>query len=672
MNRKDKQTLDVLKKEFASLAENAKIPEKLSKQNVVGLIENNNSDFSDKTGLIIDLNNAKNTKKAKTYSAIRRTAGVAAMLFITIVCIVFLNSSSRVTIIESDPVSNKYNADNMVKYASSYEEVEKAVQEILNSPVVSPEKPTSSQKGEQTPSTSVNGSSPQTQKPAVSPLPSTVVNAVERLTDYDADIIKTDGKYLYIVASGKNAQTGRSVEQIKILKAVPADSMGIVSTVVLDDGTSSSGGENCIEICLKNNILIAVTSCKANSVAENSVYEKKTTVARFYDISDPSNAKLINCIEQDGTYITSKFLGNSFCLITSSSITSSPGTAIPSFRVNSGASVYPETSKIYFAANSPEAQYIFITATNFSDFSAPVACSAFVGSNGNMFYSSGNALFVARQYLSDQNLVMTEIYRFSVTGNSVALNGSALVEGSLASELSVDKTTNCIRLVATNKDSSSLYIFSSDMQMLGNYSGLFPGEKIKSVKFIENECYIVAGETADTTMILDLSDPVQPKKLDTVSVNGFSDASLLLNETTLLKVSISKDTEPSKIVISLYDLSNPANVTSIDTFEFFGEFDASLFSDIRSIMYSPENEIIGIPIVSYDKETGTGVSSYALLSFSNGQISFVNKFDHNLDYSEDAATRSTLIDDILYTISGEKVVAFSISEGKYLTSIILK
>ena len=67
--------------------------------------------------------------------------------------------------------------------------------------------------------------------------------------------------------------------------------MQVVSTIVLSDGASASTVDECIEIYLKNNKLIALLNRYSYSLGGTAGYDKISTVAVYYDISDPSSPK---------------------------------------------------------------------------------------------------------------------------------------------------------------------------------------------------------------------------------------------------------------------------------------------------------------------------------------------------------------------------------------------
>ncbi len=141
--------------------------------------------------------------------------------------------------------------------------------------------------------------------------------AVSSSTDYsqtnvreagvdEGDVVKTDGKYLYILKSDSS---------VKIVD-IQSSEMELVSTVTLDQLN-----ESIEEIYLEDNQLILVTSGYNSSMEEqeSDVYavDRYTYAAvSVYDISDREHPQQTGRMTQEGTYRQSRKNGNYFYLLT--------------------------------------------------------------------------------------------------------------------------------------------------------------------------------------------------------------------------------------------------------------------------------------------------------------------------------------------------------------------
>ncbi len=679
MNKNDKQTLDMLKGEFLKSAESAKVPLRLQKESVVTMLKNSDAkekDFSDKT-------NGTNKKIV----VLRRLATAAAMFAIVIVAVLYMKSGG-VKVIKTDEFYKGYESVDPVKNAKSYEDVEKAVLAILGKQ--EKEGQTASSQGNSSNSTSavtqnvinsiIEGYSKYIATDAeeyTAEAASSKAEGVVSNGDFKADIVKNDGKYLYAVTTGNNPKTGGTVEQIKIISAAPAQEMKVVSTVVLSNGDSASTVDECIEIYLKNNRLIALMSRYSYSMGGSGAYDKVSTVAVYYDITDPTAPLKIREHVQDGSYVSSELHGNALCLVTAKSISENSkldeNGVIPSYSVN-GKAVKLSAEEIFIAVNDPEASYLFVTVTDISNPDKAVGKLAVLGS-GKEIYSSAHSLAVARGFVSvDENEkgehnTLTEIYRFNLNGTDIAFAGSYIVNGTLTGGVSFDDETGYIRVATQQSGASNFYILDCKMEFISGLTGIFPNEEIKSVKFIgENACF-VAGDDSEKTMIINITDPKKPKVAGNISTEGFSQALFEASDTALLGFGTE---DKNSLNISLFDVSNPESPKTASVYQLKGDFTLPSTGDTRSVMLDSDGKLFGIPIVKYNPSSETEISAYVLFSVADGVIKPVGTYNHDTSYTGDAAVRGTCIDGVLYTVSGQRVTAFSISEGTVISSLEIK
>lgn len=678
MKKADKQTLDMLREEFVKSSETAKVPLRLQKESVVTMLKNGgeSKDFSSKTG-----------NKRNNIIVLRRITAAAAVIAVVIMAALYVNSGG-VKVIKTDSFYKGYEAMEPVKNAKSYEDIEKAVREILSSKTAESTKP-------------------QTGKPDGDKTTDAVTKVVDRLIegyseyiaqanitegtvgyeaeehslvgqgvvsngDFKADIVKTDGKYLYIATTGVNEKTGATVEQIKIVKAAPAEEMQVVSTIVLSDGASASTVDECIEIYLKNNKLIALLNRYSYSLGGTAGYDKISTVAVYYDISDPSSPKNLREHEQEGRYVTSGLYENTLSLVTEKTIpdiSEQENGVIPSYSIN-GSEIKLDAEDIFIAVNDPEASYLFITVTDISDLKAPVGRLAVLGS-GKEIYCSAHTVAVARGFVSveaDKKGVrdaLTEIYRFNISGSSVDFSGSYIVKGSLAGAISVDENSGYLRAATNLNDSVNFYILNEKMEFVSGLTGILNNKNIKSVKFIGNNAYFVANDKNEETVIIDISDPAKPALAGSISTEGFSQELYAVSSDALLGIGVASDKE---IGISLFDVSDPKNPKTASVYKLEGEFALPSQADSRCILIDEEKKLFGIPVIKKNPTAGTEISAYILFDVSGGTIDPIGTYNHDTEYTGDAAVRGVCIGQNLYTVSGERVVAFSVENCTVISS----
>ncbi len=665
MNKDDKQILDLLRGEFEKSAEKANVPLPLQKESIVNMLKNEKrkeKDFSDKTGT-----------KNNSIVILRRLTAVAAMLTIVVIGALAMRMNG-VRVIRTDSFYKSYESGQPIKNAKSYQDVEEAVREILGekaSPAVTATKPSSETQLGTSPnlattaktgsllegyesfvaSSAIDGSSESVYSEGYS---FNNTYGVSGFGDFEADIVKNDGEFLYIVTTGTNRETGSTVEQIKIVKAVPAEEMRVVSTVTLSEYGSSDSADECIEIYLKGSRLVALINRGG-----------KSTAAIYYDISKPENPVKIREHVQDGSYISSSLHENRLCLVTDKPIYSASGelNLVPSFSAD-GETVSLNAKDIFIAVNDPEASYIFITVTDISNFDSPVGRLAILGS-GKQLYCSVRSVSAAREFVSvdaddsGEHKSLTEIYRFNLDGTSIAFAGSYIVEGSLIGGLSIDESNGYMRAATSGTDSGNIYVLDNNMKFVSGLKKILQGENVSDIRFMGSSVYFVAeGET----MIIDLSDPAKPKVAATIQSTDFSGSLHAISDKSLLGIGF----ENGNVTFSLMDISDSDNPKTVSEYALGNDYNMISSGDLRSVINISGKSMFGIPVIKHDSENQTDISAYMLFEVSNGEIKPRGTFNHDESYIGDAAVRSACIGDVLYTVSGEKVAAFSIESGKIL------
>ncbi len=683
MKKNGKHIEELLKQDMV----NTEVPENLRKEKIIEMLSEQ-KDFSDRTGNVIDIGAARDTapKTGVSAAVIQRVATAAAAVAIIVVSVLFARVNTDVKIIGTEPMYGNYNAENLIVKLSSYDEVEQAVQNALQKDKTNIPAATQDSSGKTDSTQVTNASSGNNINTFViddSVILESAVSAyqaggdlVETLTGLKADIVKSNGKYLFVAGSALTAE-GKA-ETVTVIKALPAEEMAVVSTVVLSDNSSSNSIDECIEIYLKDNNLIAVVSRDSYVMEDKAAYGKSSTSVLYYDISNPNKPQKIREHIQDGKYIVSGITeSGSLYLITEKEVTATQKDSIPVYSVD-GVQKMPLTEDIFMAVNDPEAAFTFITVTDIDDFAKPVDCLAFFGSISGRLYISGDSVMVSRSFISvepDENGVhanLTEIYRFDIGESSVNFAGSYAVKGFLPGNPVVDEKTGWLTVVATGAESTRLYVLNGKMEVVSEFGEIFPGEKIKSTKFYGQNCYLASGGKTGATMVISLEDLKNPHRTEVVTASGIGDKLFSAGDELAIRIGAENYGDILKdINIGLLDLSDPLNPGSLDLYNLSDISNGISIFDSKGIMIMQDEKILGIPVLRKDAVTKENVLSYALFRFADGDIKPVGWFNHEIKADEETTVRGTCIGDVFYSITGNKIVAFSISEETRIASVEL-
>lgn len=653
MKRNDKQTLEFIKSELNNAAKKADVPERLQKEFIVDMLKNGvkqEKDFSDKTG----------TNKI---IYLRRIVGAAAAFILVCVITVALVFRDKPFIMNIDPTAKSgYNMDAPIRKIKSFDEIEKAVKSIISG-----KKSNDSSAAEKDGKQDEPGfvAAPKDEK---NELEHSIVDSEENSSSRVADIVRNDGKFLYIVTSVIDREKGITSEQIKIVSAVPAEAMQTVSTITLSD--SSTHKDECFEIYLKGNSLIALMKRHSGNP---SALKEASTVALFYDISDPTAPVKTREHIQDGSYVSSRIYAGKLCLFTNKKLSDMDENelSIPAFSVD-GAISRLGADNILMSVNDPEGSYLFITLTDIDDSDAEVGKLAILGSGSNIYCSSGS-VYVSRAFVSVEadeqgnKRNLTEIYKFNCSAAGITFSGSCVLEGSVPSSSFMDEFGGNLRVASLSSSSGNVYVLDEKMEIIGELEKAFNISFIPNIKFIASKAYIIgSGEFT----VIDLSDPTELKSSVSDKSNGF--ALDLFKVSASKYVSISREASDGSTVITLYDISNSDSPEAVSTYTLDPTNILPTADNGKSFMIINGKDIFGIPVIKNNFASGSEISEYILFNTSNGIISPLGTFDHDSNYIGDAAVRAETIGNVLYTISGEKVVAFSLSDATKLATAEIK
>ena len=186
-----------------------------------------------------------------------------------------------------------------------------------------------------------------------------------------------------------------------------------------------------------------------------------------------------------------------------------------------------------------------------------------------------------------------------VAGIRPVYMASGQVEGVLLNQFSIDEYQADLRLAVTIENSAAgqtenhIKILRSNQGILkeiGTIPGLGIDERIYAVRFMGPQAYIVTFRQVDPLYALDLSNPKQPKVLGELKITGFSSYLHPVAENLLLGVGQEADPRTGAIEglqISLFDTSDPTDPRIVSRLLLDDVLQLKLTDDFNSNSFSP-------------------------------------------------------------------------------------
>lgn len=639
----------------------------------------------------------------------------------------------------------------------------------------------------------------------------------------EADIIKTDGKYIYAV-SGKS---------IFITEAYPADSANIISKIELKSTPQNLYLNGDSLVVLGQDDAIYEKMAGSEKVSGRAIAPYRSSQYAFvkvFDISDKKNPKQVRDLDFEGNINNSRMIGDYVYAVTTSY---SYGNDVPLPAILENGEALP-TVVGSPRCNCPDVYYFdipyqsynltSITAINVKDNSKAVKNEVYLlDGNQNMYVSQNNIYIAYTKYLNEYQLVLEvmkelivprlsakdqeQVNKIENTDNDVLSKQEKLLKigqiiqkyqmtllqaeqgnlqkeleakmkqkyaniskelektvihkigidkdvlkyqtvgeatGAVLNQFSMDENGEYFRIATTKNRSwsqfagdgnqqesySNIYVLDKDLKVVGRVENLAPGERIYSVRFMQDRAYMVTFRQTDPLFAIDLKDPKNPKVLGKLKIPGFSNYLHPYDDTTI--IGIGKDTEevsassPSVeplggstgemtvvaptprvatkgIKISLFDVSDVANPKESAKYV-LGDSgsDSIALHDHKAFLFSRDKNLLVIPVQIYENSDQTDIgcgtggrlcpeiqrttnfNGAAVFHIEKDKIELRGKIDHmdgdlgeegnwyGYGYYSSNVLRSLYIKEILYTMSNKFIKANKLDDLSDVKKIELK
>jgi len=513
----------------------------------------------------------------------------------------------------------------------------------------------------------------------------------------EADIVKTDGQYLYIVIDNR----------IVIVKAYPPEEAVVLSEIEVDGaiaGIFINGDRLAI---FENTWPIYGIEPYEPGLRSITPQEQRVTI-KVYDISNREDPVLNRDLAVDGYYVGSRMIGSFVYVIVNGSVYGIDDQLVTPGIYSDGSVTDVPASDIWHS-DVPDYSYLFTTIMAVSlqdDGQEPTHQTLLVGAASGLYVSMSNVYITFPGQAVETTAVTglmpervyytsgTTVHRIHIDDGVIELNGSGEVPGRLLNQFSMDEHQGYFRVATTTDDFSpeggvtltnQVYILDGDLDIVGRLENLAPGEQIHSARFMGNRCYLVTFRNIDPLFVIDLKDPYNPRVLGELKVTGYSDYLHLYDENHI--IGIGKETVAANedfawyqgVKISLFDVSDVSAPKEIAKYEIGDRgTDSPVLSDHKALLFNRSRNLLvipvqvaqidakdypyGVPPHAYGEPVWQGAYVFNIslekgLEFRGGITHCTGTdFSQYRYYSSDCLVeRSLFIDDVLYTVSDAKV-----------------
>jgi uncharacterized secreted protein with C-terminal beta-propeller domain len=375
----------------------------------------------------------------------------------------------------------------------------------------------------------------------------------------EADLVKSDGTYLYLVTNGRLAV-------VRAARALPGGETAPLELVSLVDLGDDSFVPS--ELHLYGSLVVVVGMSYDYSFLTDPPVEAARvaslmpiwagtarTVLRIYDVSVPEEPSLVRELEVEGTHLASRRIGQYLYVLAraypwlDAALETRRRAAAPGLVPKVGDSLDEGSrdlrpGEVSCLPGCYEASYLVVAAVDLASAEGEFVPHAFLG-GGNIVYASATNLYVAASswfwrpmlVLADDGTVAetpeqetVTLFRFELDGTNVRFAARGSAPGRVLNQFGMDEHEGVFRIATTfypnvwtdAAETSGVYTYDLGFGRLGAIEGLAPGERIYAARFLGDRCYLVTFETIDPLFVIDLADPAAPAVLGELEVPGYS------------------------------------------------------------------------------------------------------------------------------------------------------
>lgn len=479
----------------------------------------------------------------------------------------------------------------------------------------------------------------------------------------ESDFVKNDGSYLYV----------QSGEEIHITD-IRGERMKEAAVIRPELGTGDSicdmyvDGDRLFLIIQRREAKVeegylrgATDEVRFDGILRDGCFYYQTkdlsTELQTYDISDRGAVRLLGTVSQDGSYYSSRKVGDYVYLF--SRKTPFYDCVVPYDLVVNEAwetSEIPETESEGQKDDSDVIPYIngslaradciylredagnelIISSVNINTPDAVVDYMVLMDNWGQLYMSTDAVYLYSENWeWSDdytEGRSYTEITKFSYRDGILNGVGAVTVRGTIQDTFAISEGNGVLRVLTTEWSENSenrLYLLDENLKELGVLENIARGEEIYAARCLGNIAYFITYHNTDPLFAVDISDPRSPKMLGQLEITGFSDYLHPYGDGLLLGIGYETDPETSErlgVKLVMFDISDPVNLKILDTVTL--DVGYTMAADYyKSVLADTDKNLIGFESTSWKDDEST--MSYHLYSWQDGR--FVRLMEESID-----------------------------------------
>jgi uncharacterized secreted protein with C-terminal beta-propeller domain len=458
----------------------------------------------------------------------------------------------------------------------------------------------------------------------------------------EPDLVKTDGKTLYVAANGRISSFDVTGRDPRLLDSIRLENAWSAQLLLHGDR---------LLVLTHGGYVWPMLPGAARVVAP---YQVSTSTISEIDVSQPKALRLAGTLKLDGTHVAARLVGGTARIVVSSYVPQALPFEQPEAQTGAAQAAARERNQAIVASSKaaswlpryrlkrmrsgrvverPLVQcrqirrpaafsglgLLTVLTVDLAKGLQPVS-SASIMTDGRIVYASPESLYVATERwdarpdparpTDEPEGVKTAIHKFDISDPERAVyRGSGSVSGFLLSQWSLSEHRGVLRVVSTDapawwgvgeRESESalttLRQREGALVQAGRVGGLGKGERVYAVRFVGDVGYVVTFRQIDPLYTVDLADPDRPRVLGELKIPGYSAYLHPVGEDLLLGVGqdATEEGRPTGTQLSLFDVSDLRRPTRLHKAS-LGLGWSAAESDHHAFLHWPRTGLVVVP-----------------------------------------------------------------------------
>ena len=273
-------------------------------------------------------------------------------------------------------------------------------------------------------------------------------------------------------------------------------------------------------------------------------------------------------------------------------------------------------------------------------------------------YMNKSSLYISSGGYGD----LTRLHKFSVDGE-ISYKGSTGIEGRILNQFSMDEHKGVLRVAVTkrhwDRDNSLNQVITLNetegkkLKIIGETQDLAKGERIYSVRFHGEKGYVVTFREIDPLFTLDLKDPERPEVLGELKIPGFSTYMHMIGSEKILAIG---DSGSGRVKLSLFDVSDMAAPSELDNLILTDSYYSEAQYNHLAFNYFAPLKKLALPV-----PVGSGKNEIKVFDI-NDTISEAGSFSFSKCRHRQHQSRSLFIGDRIYGVSSKELMSAQVGD----------